>query len=79
MVLNLIVLIQNPRYQQTIEFKENKLAVEFTWSAADDKAFISELSQATIGQLFALGMHQEPTEGSITTNYTDETVFIERN
>ena len=74
-VLNLIELIQNPRYQQTIEFEENKLALEFTWSAADDKAFISELSQATIGQLFAQGMQLEPTEGSITTNYTDESVL----
>jgi predicted Zn finger-like uncharacterized protein len=74
-VLNLIELIQNPQYQQTIEFKENKLALEFTWSAADDTAFISELSQATIGQLFAQGMQLEPTEGSITTNYTDESVL----
>lgn len=74
-VLNLIELIQNPRYQQSIEFEENELAFDFTWSAADDKAFIAELSQATIGQLFAQGMQLEPTEGSITTNYTDETVL----
>jgi DNA-directed RNA polymerase subunit RPC12/RpoP len=74
-VLNLIELFQNPRYQQTIEFKENKLALKFTWSATDDEAFISELSQATIGHLFAQGMQLEPSEGPITTNYTDEPVL----
>ena len=74
-VLSLIELIQNPRYQQTIEFKENKLALKFSWSAADDKAFFSELSQATIGHLFAQSMRLEPTKGSITTNYTDESVL----
>ena len=74
-VLNLIELIQNPRYQQTIEFEENKLALKFSWPAADDEAFLSELSQATIGHLFAQSMQLEPTKGSITTNYTDEPIL----
>ena len=74
-VLNLIKLFQNPQYQQTVEFKENQLALKFTWSAADDEAFISELSQATIGHLFAQGMQLTPSEGSITTYYTNEPVL----
>jgi hypothetical protein len=60
-VLSLIDMFQNPQYQHESEFKNNKLALEFTWSADDDEAFLAQLSQATVGQLFAQSMQLEPT------------------
>ena len=70
-VLNLIALIQDPRYQQQIQFDNNRLALEFSWSEEDDKAFFSALSEATIGHLIAQSMQLEPTAGYVETKYTD--------
>ncbi len=70
-VLNLIELIQDPRYQQQIQFANNRLALEFSWSEKDDKAFITALSEATIGQLIAQGMQLAPSAGPIEAKYTD--------
>lgn len=70
-VLNLIELFQNPAYQHQIQFEDNKLALEFSWAEEDDEVFLSELSKATIGQLFAQSMQLEPSAGTISTQYTD--------
>jgi hypothetical protein len=70
-VLNLIALIQDPRYQQQIQFDNNRLALEFSWSEKDDNAFLSALSEATIGHLIAQSMQLEPTAGYVETKYTD--------
>jgi hypothetical protein len=64
-------MFQNPQYQHESEFKNNKLALEFTWSADDDEAFLAQLSQATVGQLFAQSMQLEPTAGLIDTKYEE--------
>jgi len=71
-VWNLMQVFKDPRYQQQIRFNDNRLALEFSWSETDDKDFFSALSEATIGQLMAQGMQLEPTEGPLTTLYTDE-------
>ena len=70
-VLNLIALLQDPRYQQQIQFDNNRLALEFSWSEEDDNAFLSSLSEATIGYLIAQSMQLEPTPGYVETKYTD--------
>ena len=70
-VLSLIELLQNPQYQHQAKFKNNKLTLDFTWSAEDDEAFLAQLSQATVGQLFAQSMQFEPTAGPIDTKYED--------
>lgn len=70
-VLSLIEMFQNPQYQHKATFKKNKLTLAFTWSAEDDEAFLAQLSQATVGQLFARSMQLEPTPGPIVTKYED--------
>jgi hypothetical protein len=70
-VLNLIALIQDPRYHQQIQFDNNRLALEFSWSEDDDNAFLSALSEATIGQLLARSMQLEPAAGYVETKYAD--------
>ena len=70
-VLNLIALIQDPRYRQQIQFDNNRLALEFSWSEKDDHAFLTAISEATIGQLMAQSMQLEPSAGFIKAKYTD--------
>jgi hypothetical protein len=70
-VLNLIELIQDPRYRQQIQFDNNRLALEFSWSEKDDNAFFTAISEATIGQLMAQSMQLEPSAGFIETKYTE--------
>lgn len=71
LVLSLIEMLQNPQYQYTAKFRKNELTLEFSWSAEDDQAFLAQLSQATMGQLFAQSMQLEPTAGPIETKYED--------
>ncbi|MGD9305120.1 MAG: hypothetical protein PVF79_12705, partial [Desulfobacterales bacterium] len=70
-VLNLIALIQNPRYRPQIQFDNNRLALKLSWSEKDDDAFFTAISQATLGQLMAQGMQLEPSAGFIKAKYTD--------
>ncbi len=49
-LVDLLQLFHNPQYQQLIQFNDNKLVMEFTWSEIDDETFFSELSEVTIGQ-----------------------------
>jgi hypothetical protein len=69
-VLSLIELFNDPRYQHQIGFKKNRLILELNWEEQDDKAFFASLSEATLGQLFAQGMELTPTEGPIATRHT---------
>ncbi|MBW2412500.1 MAG: zinc-ribbon domain-containing protein [Deltaproteobacteria bacterium] len=70
-LLSVIEMLQNPQYQHQAKFKNNKLTLDFTWSAEDDEAFLAQLSQATVGQLFEQNMQLEPSAGPIDTKYDD--------
>ena len=69
-ILNLIELFNDPRYQHQIGFKKNRLILELNWEKQHDKAFFASLSEATLGQLFAQGMELTPSEGPIATRHT---------
>ncbi|MDX1707809.1 MAG: zinc-ribbon domain-containing protein, partial [Desulfobacterales bacterium] len=71
MVLKLIELFNDPRYQHTLKHKNNRLMMTLNWEQADDEAFLAALSEATIGPLFAQGMELTPTEGPVAAQYID--------
>lgn len=71
-IRNLIELFQDHRYQHRLDFKDNRLALEFNWSQKEDEAFLTALTAATIGQLFAGSLELSPTPGEIETRYTTE-------
>ena len=50
-IKNLIVLFQDQHYQHSLDFKNNRLALEFRWSKKEDEAFLTALTEATVGQL----------------------------
>lgn len=75
-IKNLIELFQDQRYQHTLDFKNNRLALEFSWSKKEDEAFLTALTAATIGQLFAGSMDLSPTPGKVSTRYATEPYFI---
>ena len=68
----LIELFQDRRYKHKIQFADNRLALEFSWLKKDDEIFLSALSKATFGQLFAQSMELTPTTGPVATEYTDD-------
>ncbi|MEJ2727232.1 MAG: zinc-ribbon domain-containing protein [Deltaproteobacteria bacterium] len=70
MVLKLIELFNDPRYQHKISHENNLLMLDFNWEKQHDKAFFATLSEATLGQLFAQGMELTPSEGRIVPRYT---------
>jgi hypothetical protein len=67
-LLDLLELFQNPQYQQLIQFNENKLVIEFTWSEIDDETFFSELSEATIGQRNTQSKQSNPGKKTVASN-----------
>jgi hypothetical protein len=67
-LVNLLELFQNPQYQQLIQFNDNKLVMEFTWSEIDDETFISELSEATIGQRYTQSKQPKPGKKTVASN-----------
>ena len=69
--LKLIELLSDPRYQRQIGHKNNRLTLELNWEAQHDKALLTSLSEATLGQFFAKSMDLTPSEGQVTTQYTD--------
>jgi len=71
-IRNLIELFKDHRYQHRLDFKDNRLALEFNWSQKEDEAFLTALTAATIGQLFAGSLELSPTPGEIETRYTTE-------
>lgn len=68
----LIELFQDQRYEHQLQFADNRLALEFNWLKKDDEIFLSALSAATFGQLFAQSMELTPTAGPVTTEYADD-------
>jgi predicted Zn finger-like uncharacterized protein len=75
-IKNLIDLFQDQRYQHTLDFKDNRLALEFSWSKKEDEVFFTALTAATIGQLFAGSMDLSPTPGEVATRYATEPYFV---
>ncbi len=75
-IRNLVELFQDQRYQHTLDFKDNRLALEFSWSEKEDDAFITALTAATIGQLFAGSMELSPTPGAVETRYATEPYIV---
>jgi hypothetical protein len=69
MVLKLIALLNDPRYQHRIAHKNNRLTLELNWEGRYDKAFLASLSEATLGQLFAPGSQLKPSREPITARY----------
>ena len=70
MVLKLIELFNDSRYQHKIRLENNCLMIDLNWEKQHDKAFFASLSEATLGQLFAQGMELKPSEGRIAPRYT---------
>ena len=70
MVLKLIELFNDSRYQHKIRLENNRLMIDLNWEKQHDKAFFASLSEATLGQLFAQGMELKPSEGRIAPRYT---------
>jgi len=73
---NLIELFQDHRYRHTLTFKDNRLEIKFGWSAKDDEVFLTALTTATIGQLFAGGMELAPSPGTVATRYIPNPSFV---
>lgn len=75
-IKNLIELFQDTRYQHTLGFKDNRLTLEFSWSEKEDGAFLTALTAATVGQLFAGSMALSPTPGEVETLYATEPIIV---
>lgn len=75
-IRNLVELFQDQRYQHSLDFKNNRLALEFSWSEKEDETFLTALTATTIGQLFAGGRDLPPTPGKVATRYTQEPNFV---
>jgi hypothetical protein len=75
-IRKLLELFQDQRYQHTLDFKNNRLALEFNWSEKEDDAFLTALTAATIGPLFAGSMDLSPTPGKVETRYATEPYFV---
>ena len=75
-IRNLIELFQDHRYQHTLDFKNNRLALDFSWSKKEDETFLTALTAATIGQFFAGGTDLSPTPGKVETRYAPEPNFV---
>lgn len=71
MVLKLIELFNDPRYQHKIGHENNRLMIAFNWGQVHDETILTALSEATIGHLFAQGMELTPTEGPIAVQYIE--------
>jgi ribosomal protein S27E len=71
LALKLIALLNDPRYQHQIGHKNNRLTLELNWEQQHDKALLTSLSEATLGQIFAQSMDLAPSKGPVRTQYTE--------
>ena len=72
--LKLIALLNDPRYKHKVGHKNNRLTLELNWEEQHDKALLTSLSEATLGQIFAQSMNSAPVEGPARTQYTENPV-----
>jgi predicted Zn finger-like uncharacterized protein len=75
-IRNLIQLFQDHRYRHTLKFKDNRLEINLGWSAQDDEVFLTALTTATIGQLFAGSIELVPSPGAVETRYIPDPDFV---
>jgi hypothetical protein len=71
-VLKLVALLNDPRYHHNVFYEKDRLRLELSWEKQQDQAFLSALSEATLGQLFAQSLDLAPSEGPITVQYTEQ-------
>jgi hypothetical protein len=69
MILKLISLLKDPRYQHRIAYKNNRLALEFNWEEQYDNAFLTSLSEAIFGPLLVQNTKLTPSKGPIIAQY----------
>jgi hypothetical protein len=63
-VLKLIEILNDPLYHHNISYKkDNLLTLEISWEKQHDKTFLTALSEATFGQVFAPGIDLTPSNG----------------
>lgn len=71
-ILNLIELLNDPRYRHQIGHKNNRLNLELNWDKQHDQTLLTSLSEATIGQFFAQSIDLTPSEGPISAQYAQQ-------
>jgi transposase-like protein len=69
--LKLIALLNDPRYKHKVGHKNNRLTLELNWEEQHDKALLTSLSEATLGQIFAQSMNSAPSKGPARAQYTE--------
>jgi hypothetical protein len=70
-VSKLIEMIDDPLYHHNVLYKNNRLTLELSWEKQHDKVFLTALSEAAVGQMFAQSMDLTPSNGPITVQYTE--------
>jgi predicted Zn finger-like uncharacterized protein len=75
-IRTLLELFQDPRFQHTLGFADNRLSVEFNWLKDDDNAFLAALSTATIGPLFARETGLKPSPGAVAAEYREDPLLF---
>ena len=75
-IKNLLELFRDQSYQHSLDFNSNRLNLEFSWSEKDDEAFLTALTAATVGQLFAGSMKLSPSPGEVATRYAPDPVIV---
>ncbi|UCD81612.1 MAG: zinc-ribbon domain-containing protein [Desulfobacterales bacterium] len=71
-IRNLVELLQDRRYRHALNFNDNRLDLEFSWSEEDDEAFLTALTTATIGPRVAGSMGLRPSPGAIEARFMTE-------
>ena len=70
-VSKLIEMIDDPLYHHNVLYKNDRLTLELSWEKQHDNVFLTALSEATVGQMFAQSMDLTPSNGPITVQYTE--------
>ncbi len=72
LILSLLELLNDERLASTINFENNRLSIDLTWSEEDDESILQSLAQATFGYLFTPSMsHGKLIEDPVETRYTN--------
>jgi predicted Zn finger-like uncharacterized protein len=77
-IRNIIEFFQDQRLTPKLQFRENRLSVEFNWSKKDDDAFLAAISEATTEPLFARSKKLEPTDRPIRTQPSEENYLADQ-
>jgi predicted Zn finger-like uncharacterized protein len=74
MVMRMVELLKDERFNNEIGFENNQLTLHLNWSEKDDQGILEVLSEATIGYLIAQSLTGggKPSEGPIEARYVPE-------